>query len=520
MSIFFRITSALLVAVAVTCLSGCNDDNDPEPEPDTNSPEIAFAQGERKYFSKTITLSFTAEDEQQVSSVKLLIDGDEVSSKTFAATTGTLEFAWNTETETEGDHQLKVVAVDAAGNTSDKTFAVKVRNILMTIVVEPNALNTDVNEIFWVFASDSTGKTLDVKQLLNSSTVVLNAPADFTEETFTLTHYFSYSNPSIYTQRWLYSYLDVAPGTRTIPSRVTGGSVEEWNKESDFTMTNIPDGYGLQFYTNTGIWPNFDPITGGTFTTHAFHTPNTSVLINAIKGSDRKYYFLESVDHGDDISLAFNDLKTYELHTISEPNATSYSTYQVGLKTIDGKLRDFSIPSTDNVISPNGIGYLTMADNPFTSYYTMFRATIADVVYEQHYEGNTVATTFDKLNTTFAAFKNSATKISFTTTGSADHFMLNASTFTNGAGGTVEELRRIFGPIKSSLSFKIPVVPAAILAYYTGAEPATMFTQMSITESTVYDNYQDFSDISHLRYGNGRVVGGYTTKFKSFKLTN
>jgi hypothetical protein len=96
------------------------------PPPDTTNPTASITSPSNgATVGGTVTVSATASDNVGVTRVDLVVDGVVTGTDTAAPYT----FAWNTTGASQGDHTLRVVASDAAGNTgSSGTISVTVDN--------------------------------------------------------------------------------------------------------------------------------------------------------------------------------------------------------------------------------------------------------------------------------------------------------------------------------------------------------------------------------------------------------
>ena len=80
---------------------------------DTAPPTVSFSQpGSGSSVSGRVTVVASAQDDQQVASMKLYIDGKLVS----AVNGNRLDYNWNTKPVGKGIHTLQVIAIDGAGN--------------------------------------------------------------------------------------------------------------------------------------------------------------------------------------------------------------------------------------------------------------------------------------------------------------------------------------------------------------------------------------------------------------------
>jgi hypothetical protein len=145
--------------------------------PDTTAPAVSFsAPASGATVAGTTTVSANASDNVAVTRVDLYLDAALYASKTAAP----YSFAWNTLATADGAHTLKLVAVDAAGNSANTSMAVTVANVVNHPPVAGNdaftapyrAKQSYTAQVLNVLANDS-----DVDGNLKPSTVkIVNSP--------------------------------------------------------------------------------------------------------------------------------------------------------------------------------------------------------------------------------------------------------------------------------------------------------------------------------------------------------
>ncbi|MEQ9504056.1 MAG: S8 family serine peptidase [Deltaproteobacteria bacterium] len=92
--------------------------------PDTTPPTVAItAPSNGATVSGSVTVQATATDDQTVSSVVLLVDGNTVTTQTPPAT-----FTWSSSSVGDGPHTIEVQAFDGAGNSASDSVGVTVDN--------------------------------------------------------------------------------------------------------------------------------------------------------------------------------------------------------------------------------------------------------------------------------------------------------------------------------------------------------------------------------------------------------
>ena len=107
---------------------------------DTEAPQLAIANpGAGSVISQSVSIDASASDGGGIASVAFHIDG---ALKT-TDTTAPYSFAWNIDSETDGEHSLRVVATDAVGRTSEQTRSVT----LARVPLGPDTQGPDVSNV-------------------------------------------------------------------------------------------------------------------------------------------------------------------------------------------------------------------------------------------------------------------------------------------------------------------------------------------------------------------------------------
>jgi hypothetical protein len=74
--------------------------------------------------SKQVTITVQAQDDVKVAKVSVLVDDSEIRSFTAAP----YSVVWDSATSTDGDHRIKAVAMDSAGQSAETQVTVRVDN--------------------------------------------------------------------------------------------------------------------------------------------------------------------------------------------------------------------------------------------------------------------------------------------------------------------------------------------------------------------------------------------------------
>ena len=130
MAIKYRTTINAAILAACIAIAGCGGSSSSggsqQPPPDTAAPNVSLAQMPGSSLNRAVMLTATANDNVGVTEVRFFVDGELLGSDT----TSPYSFEWDTSAEADGDHVLRVEAVDAAGNVGQSSeVTVTVRNM-------------------------------------------------------------------------------------------------------------------------------------------------------------------------------------------------------------------------------------------------------------------------------------------------------------------------------------------------------------------------------------------------------
>lgn len=115
-----KIYYVLLCFVVCCFFSSCDED-----EKEAIPPVVTIGSPDASTkLLKTVTITASATDDSGISSIKILVD------ETLVHETGDSEvsYDWNTETVSDGEHTITVVATDAVGNDGSESLTVEVFN--------------------------------------------------------------------------------------------------------------------------------------------------------------------------------------------------------------------------------------------------------------------------------------------------------------------------------------------------------------------------------------------------------
>jgi hypothetical protein len=193
---------ALTLFIAFMTVSCSDDDTAPadseEPSDDDNLTEdteaptiglTGIADGDVVW--NVVTLNVSASDNQAVDKVEIKLDNNLHATRTQAT------FAADIDTQLlpEGAHQIKIRAIDKAGNEHEVSVNVTVQNILVALTVPDDyfSFNPNSNLRGFIFLSDNDGNVIVSREFEEDGEAIeLRAP-DFDGAEFSLTEvtYFS-----------------------------------------------------------------------------------------------------------------------------------------------------------------------------------------------------------------------------------------------------------------------------------------------------------------------------------------
>ena len=134
---------------------------EPDPEPVDDLPAVNITSpGDNSTVSGTVSFTANASDDSSVASVRFFIDGTSVKNDTSSP----YNYSWDTTGEAAGQHVLRTVATDSAGQTAEDTHTVTVDN------PEPEPTLPDVVISSLSVNNPRDGSTLRIKPTLDNRT--------------------------------------------------------------------------------------------------------------------------------------------------------------------------------------------------------------------------------------------------------------------------------------------------------------------------------------------------------------
>ena len=163
----------------------CGDDGDSDEPLDTTNPEITISGIENdEAVWNNLAIQASATDDIAIASIELYLDNELLKSD---ETTGSINTEWDTNDYEDGQHTIKVVATDNAGNKAEKEVSFEIKNVLVTLKSAADLMDSGQSGI--VFLSDLEGKII-IEQTITSGQTIEIRKNDYDGTEFFLTEIF------------------------------------------------------------------------------------------------------------------------------------------------------------------------------------------------------------------------------------------------------------------------------------------------------------------------------------------
>ncbi len=319
-------TSALLTS---TMFMSCSDDPAPVVLPDEESPVITITSPTvTGYLKGTVTIEASATDNQNLKSLKILIDN--VVAKEVEA--GDISYAWDSKLAEDGARTITVVATDDSGNESTKSLDVELYNYFFVLHVIDGYISE--NGSAYAYLSDVQGNVLgDVKELANGGTTKFETPDNFENGDEVVLNFVSDQRDTPSSLR--YTNMTITPGLTNgehylVPFKP--GTLPLAVGNASLTVTDVPDPMNQVMRIAGPHVLATSSTYDGTVTLGAVLSQVPSKAIITIKEDAAvKYKAIDPINDGDNGSISYADLTDMQSVTYTREGAffNFFSTYAV-----------------------------------------------------------------------------------------------------------------------------------------------------------------------------------------------
>jgi hypothetical protein len=489
----------LLLTLALSShvfLTSCEDDE--VVSKDVVNPNISLITPATTDVLRGV-VSIKAEiEELNLQNVKILVDGNQI----HESKTNSVDFLFDTKTVEDGTHLLKILALDKDNNRSESEVQIEVFNTLVALSV-PYGYVTE-NKDVWLFLSDNAGNVIDAKQAINGKTITFETPENYKkDQTFVLNEFVSHKKEVEGKTTYLYdinSYTEFTTGklffkTPAEPKLAIGGEVS-------FTATGLTNNYNLNII-GTDVKSSNSSFSGSTYSSKTqVYKDITNILYTLTKSTDRTsaplYKFFSNVSVGSEVSTDMIELEIMNMNTISLPGTVASSSSKVigynqagyyadGVTIFSENNNNNNQPQNMRVCYPGTI---------YPEYLTSLSYTSGNENRTYYKVGAVPATEFKSLTQIVLNEFKIENKIgNIKVAGNID--LLSTSAYVvESESSTIETIYswNIFMPASTS-KFHVPQLPKAITDKYAKLSRSFSFTQVTGTEYTGINGYNDYKQI-------------------------
>jgi len=474
---FRYIYPLIFIIFSGVLISSCKDSDEPL---DTEAPVVIVkSQSENQKVAGTITIEATANDRSTELSMQVFLDGGLV----YESEGGLISTQVDTKTLTEGIHNIKIVAMDKAGNISEKTFNVDVRNILFKVQISSNYVGENIQIYFGLSQNDGTPIALN--KVENDGTITVPTPSGFNpDSSFVFTQYF-YLNTS---------KIGNSPGTlfRTM-SVYAGLNVGEF-KVAEFPVslpvkgthhleiTEVPTNYlaaSLQG-NNMGSWAGHFG-NSGEISLDLSLTNTMSDLYFWLNRSETEapvYNHINSILLGESTHFSVTDLPQMEQGLITTNDIAAHYDYTI---YNDGPgSQDIVFSGSGNF--DNGKLPVYYPGSIYPKYVFELGYQLGDNSYTNRVKGETPPSSFQNLNAAVSNVNYANRKLKVTSTGKFDFVFVTGRTTTFTSDLYKSDGYTVCFPNGKKNQITIPTLPAELLSLEFKSP-----TEFVFENATIYD---------------------------------
>jgi hypothetical protein len=488
-----RLLPSLCVALFSLVIFSCSDPNE---TPDTKAPDITITTPtENSRVKGTITISATAEDISKNITLQVFIDGSLLKESVANEITAQAD----TKTLAEGAHTIKITAMDKAGNSSDKTFNIEVRNILFMVKV-PSSHITDITSKFFTL-SKNDGSVIVTKKMKNGEIISIPTPEDFNlDSSFVYTEYAYVNEPaSNGSSGYVIKAIDVYAGISAGEVKLRdSGPVRSKVESHHLTVSDVP---ATTSYNIAIVGQNLSSLQGNYFDFGAgligptvdMYGATSDLFFSFMDGSATpSYKYIGSIQAGGTTQFSITQMQPMQAGMITTKDATGQGTisvygYEAGASTginvygTANSLIDSKLP----LYYPSGV----FPKYAFDSYYST-----GSTSYQNRVIAAAPPTAFQYTNAETKSVSYSRRKMKVVSTGDFDMM-----TFSGGESSFDGSNWLIIGynisfPAGNSNHVVVPSTPNELSTYGFVSPDDFKITDMFVTDYTDLSGSSDYQN--------------------------
>jgi hypothetical protein len=482
-----------LIILLTIITFGCQKD-DPTSK-DHENPALTFVQEDqaKNNLTGTVDLTFDLKDNLSVARIEVFVDGTLITDDKLSKANETYNFKWDSKSVADGPHTLKVIVTDENGNTTEKSFDLIVKNILLTITIPSNYLGTGTH---WIFLSDHDGNLLGAQKATDNSKLIFPFTDGFDDETL-MVHFFSYQtlpNEPKTIIRNILTFTDVAVRDLVLPNAVPTTTTDHGMLKfeiSDMTPGCTVTASGPNILYNAGSYNGESLYVAEP---HLINDQATDVMLTFYQpDGSAKYKFFKDVKPNDEITASFSDFT--DMTKVEVPIEDSYmwelnvgypsgeAPFGQGFLYFNSTTQEIqnSIPTyyPENGLFKKYISVANLWTGNGTNYYYVTR-------------NESLPTVYKKLEVDLNSHDFSDNKIQMNFSGDADVLTLSYDNSTSVDTANIFDSWSVRMKFQSAINFKLPVLPTQITdLYFPDGIKAYDFNSLAIDKSapsSPYDN--------------------------------
>jgi hypothetical protein len=491
---------------------------------DKTAPLVTVTSPSTQPFIKsTVKIEGSVVDDSALESIKIFIDNVLLTTLTNTAAIG---YDWDTKTVADGNHTLKVTALDNQGNETSVTKDVKVYNYFITL----NVVNPEVpsHVAIYYLISRYDGTLIQMKPYVAGETKIrfetpdnFNADDRYVFSTFTHTGKYQAFN----TQTQFFVEGGYKPGETNISPRYTYGNSTDSQFIGYHTMTidNVPSHQYL-FMTGVNMWSSTNQNNALSIQIgfYNYNNNNLNPYVAVLRGVDEAPRFKKftglQVDGTTQVN--FDDFTVMTGNKIAAAPDAAYTYDNVFGVSGQNYNEGNSVWSYNNFSQPNKDHYLYHPPTGFSEYIFSLQESVANENHFFLHVGSQAPSTMLKSNAMLSSYLKQQRTISLQTSGTYDMLSLSGSRSEVVNNEAIFYYWYVQLPDGTNHSITLPQLPAT-LANYNFPDLATIaFSNASFSD---YSGISGFSELKNFPVANPGVSIYTVSKdyvSKSFAIPN